>query len=109
MTTETDEKSPARVWDIPCQRCGHVTLRYHGPQLPLTKDPINRLVERLRYLDGSRPSVDDVAKCSECGEDFLPETFDPKRWHEYKDFDPAIKKMPTHGHAGDSPFTKSGV
>ena len=102
------EKAPARVWDIPCQHCGHVTLRYHGPDLPKPTDSNARLVSRLRYLDGTRPKDSDVAECTECGETLSAETLDAKNWQEYKDYDPDMKRLPTHGHKGDSPFKKAG-
>ena len=95
-----------RVWEIVCQRCGHVTMRYYGDK-PVGDDTREDIVSHLRYLDGSDVSSDDAAKCSECNEDHLPETFLPRNWHEYKDFDPAPKRKGTHGHPGDSPFKKT--
>jgi hypothetical protein len=102
----TESATTTRVWDLPCQRCGHVTMRYHGPDLPKTKDSDARMISRLRYLDGSKPALGDEATCSECNEAHLPETFDPRNWQEYRDYDPDMKRLPTHGHPKDSPFRK---
>jgi hypothetical protein len=102
----TESATTTRVWGLPCQRCGHVTMRYHGPDLPKTKDSDARMISRLRYLDGSKPALGDEATCSECNEAHLPETFDPRNWQEYRDYDPDMKRLPTHGHPKDSPFRK---
>jgi hypothetical protein len=99
-------KAAVRVWDLPCARCGHVTMRYHAAELPKTKDSDARMISRLRYLDGSKVDPKDVATCSECNEDHLPETFVPRNWQEYKDFDPDMLHLPTHGHPKDSPFSE---
>jgi hypothetical protein len=101
--TEVRER---KVYDIPCQRCGHVTMRYHGPA-PLKKDPTERLLKRLKYLDETQVKPSDLAVCPECNEDHLPETFLPKNWQEYKDHDPAARHLPTHGHKKDSVFAKT--
>ena len=93
-----------KVYDIPCQRCGHVTLRYHG-ELPKSSDSLSGLLNHARFLDGTKVTAKDLAKCSECDEYHLEQTFAPRNWQEYKDFDPDMTRLPTHGHKGDSPHT----
>lgn len=102
------EVRESKVYDIPCQRCGHVTMRYHGPP-PLKKDSTERLLRRLKYLDESKVNPTDLARCPECNEDHLEETFMPKNWQEYKDYDPDMVRLPTHGHMHDSPFQERDV
>jgi hypothetical protein len=97
---------PQRAWELTCQRCGHVALRYYADAPPESSPNGGRAIDttKLRYRDGSPVKAADELRCSECDERHLAETFDPQRWTEV---DPA-PATPTHGHPKDSPHRSGG-